>query len=45
MRRERERGGRFTLEEMSLLTTVLAKIEPVLLARNLKSYILHRLIK
>lgn len=37
-RRERDRGGLFTLEEMSLLTTVFAKVEPVLLARNLKSY-------
>lgn len=31
-------GGLFTLEAMSLLTTVFAKVEPVLLARNLKSY-------
>ena len=35
---ERDRGGLFTLEEMSLLTTVFAKVEAVLLARNLKSY-------
>lgn len=37
-RRERDRGGLLTLEAMSLLTTVFAKVEPVLLARNLKSY-------
>ena len=37
-RRERDTGGLLTLEEISLLTTVFAKVEPVLLARNLKSY-------
>lgn len=38
MRRERDMGGLFTLEAMSLLNTVFAKAESVLLARNLKSY-------
>lgn len=38
MRRDRERGGLLTLDETSLLTTVLAKVEPVLLARNLNNY-------
>jgi hypothetical protein len=38
MRRESERGGLLTLDETSLLTTVLAKVEPVLLARNLNNY-------
>lgn len=38
MRRERDKGGLFTLEAMSLLNTVFAKAESVLLARNLKSY-------
>jgi len=31
-------GGLFTFEAMSLLTTVFAKVEPVLLARNLNNY-------
>jgi hypothetical protein len=31
-------GGLFTLEDISLLTTVFAKVEPVLLARNLNNY-------
>jgi hypothetical protein len=35
---ESERGGLFTLEETSLLKTVLQKPESVLLERNLKSY-------
>ena len=34
---EIEIGGLFTLEEMSLLRTVLQKLESVLLERNLKS--------
>ena len=39
IKRESEIGGLFTFEATSLLTTVFAKVEPVLLARNLKSYI------
>lgn len=38
MRRESEIGGLLTLEAMSLLTTVFAKVESVLLARNLNNY-------
>ena len=38
MRREIEMGGLLTLEAISLLTTVFAKVEPVLLARNLNNY-------
>lgn len=34
---EREMGGLLTFEAMSLLTTVFAKVEPVLLARNLNN--------
>lgn len=43
MRRDSERGGLLTLEAISLLSTVLAKADSVLLARNLKSYNLGRL--
>lgn len=35
---ESERGGRLIFEEINLRRMVLAKSEPVLLARNLKSY-------
>ena len=38
MRRESEIGGLLTLEAMSLLTTVFAKVESVLLARTLNNY-------
>ena len=39
MMRDRDRGGLFTLDETSLLSTVFAKVESVLLARNLNSLI------
>lgn len=38
---ESERGGLLILDAISLLKTVFAKVESVLLAKNLKSYI-HR---
>ena len=38
IRREIESGGLLTFEETNLLKIVLAKVESVLLTRNLKSY-------
>ena len=40
---EMEIGGLLTLDEMSLLRTVLQKLESVLLVRNLKSYANNKL--
>ena len=42
---ETEIGGLLTLDEMSLLKTVLANPESVLLARNLKSYKMKKMNK